>query len=336
MSPQIPSIETPSDRFKDLPDFPYEPHYIQYGNLHMAYVDERSSGSEVRGGEEEVFLCLHGQPTWSYLYRRMIPVFLNYRPGKQGSSSPSHRRRVVAPDLFGFGRSSKPTREEDYTYNFHRDSLLHFIETLNLRNVTLVVQDWGGLLGLTLPVACPWRFKRFIVMNTTIAVGQYPGKGFTQWRDYSNRTPDMDVGALIARGNKHLSQAEVSAYNAPYPNAKYKAGVRRFPNLVMTDPGMEGVEISRKSVDLYMTSSQWKIEAVFMACGQQDPVLGEAGMRKLAKMWKNGCYYLSVDQAGHFTQEWGGEIARTALEVFADQEVTNDKLDKVVPGQVKL
>lgn len=331
MTTDISFLETHPKQFSNLPGFPYEPHYLQNGSLRMAYVDEKGGGSG--NGEEEVFLCLHGQPTWSYLYRRMIPVFLSHFPHDKASS---YSRRVIAPDLFGFGRSSKPTREEDYTFNFHRNSLLHFIETLDLRNITLVVQDWGGLLGLTLPIAFPWRFKRFIVMNTTLAVGTTPSEGFKQWRAYNNRTPDMDVGALIRRGNKHLSQAEVDAYNAPYPSKEFKAGVRRFPNMVMTDEQMEGVQVSKASVELYRTSSQWKTKDVFMACGLQDPVLGEPVMKELTGMWSNGCYYMNVAEAGHFTQEWGGGIAQRALDVFEGRPAEDEQVRVVLPATSKL
>jgi len=329
MAKDIPSVQTPSSRFNNLPDFPYEPRYLENGSLQMAYIDERSESPS--NGEDEVYLCLHGQPTWSYLYRRMIPVLL----GHQSSKTQQQPRRVIAPDLFGFGRSSKPTREEDYTYTFHRDSLLYFIEKLDLRNITLIVQDWGGLLGLTLPIAFPWRFKRFIVMNTSLAVGKVPSEGFTQWRAYNNRTPDMDIGALMKRSCPHLSQAEADAYNAPFPDKSLKSGVRRFPNLVMTDPSMEGVEISKESARMYATSNQWKAEDVFMACGLKDPVLGEPVMRDLAQMWKNGCHWMAVEDGGHFTQEWGGQIARRALETFQSPGSV-EGVAKISPASAKM
>jgi len=312
-SPDIQALRTPESRFSDLPGFPYEPKYLQYGNLRMAYIDEhKGKGSE----KTETFLCLHGQPTWSYLYRRMIPVFLNYTTS---ASEPS--RRVVAPDLFGFGRSDKPARDETYTYNFHRDALLNLIRTLDLTNVTLVVQDWGGLLGLTLPVAEPSRFKRLIVMNTSIATGQPATKGFNDWRDFNNRSPDMKIGALIGRGTKHLTDAEKAAYDAPYPNKDYKGGVRRFPNMVMTDANMEGVDVSKQSLEMYKTSDQFKANDVFMAVGMKDPVLGPPVMRNMSKMWKNGCYWMEVAEGGHFVQEWGEDVAKKAIEAFEKQAV---------------
>ena len=159
----IEALRTPDERFAMLPAFPYTPHYIDtlpgYESLRMAYVDEGSS-------EDEVFLCLHGEPSWSYLYRKMIPVFV-------GAG-----HRAVAPDLYGFGRSDKPVDDDVYTFDFHRNSLIRFIEHLDLKNITLVCQDWGGILGLTLPMDMPGRFKRLLVMNTGMPVGEGMTEGF--------------------------------------------------------------------------------------------------------------------------------------------------------------
>jgi haloalkane dehalogenase len=312
-------LRTPESRFNGIPDFPYAPQYLSHGKLRMAYIDE-SSGS----GPQETFLCLHGQPTWSYLYRKMIPILLHRSTTTRPTS-----RRVLAPDLFGFGRSDKPTDESVYTFDFHRESLLHFIRILDLQNITLVVQDWGGILGLTLPVEEPWRFQRLLVMNTDIPVGRNPGKGFLAWRDYSNRTPDMDVGALLGRSCSNLSAAEKAAYNAPYPDSRYKAGVRRFPNLVMIDPAMPGVETARRALSFYQSTDQFKAEDIFMACGMQDPVLGAPVMRGLSKTWKNGCYYTEVKDAGHFVQEWGEVVASRAIQVFENAAAASAEVQKV-------
>ena len=156
----------------------------------------------------------HGEPTWSYLYRRMIPHFL------------ATGGRVIAPDFFGFGRSDKPAYDAIYTFDFHRNSLIAFIRALDLTDITLVVQDWGGLLGLTLPMEMPERFARLIVMNTILPTGDVPlTKGFLDWRAYANGHPDMAVGKLLARTCPHLSPSEAAAYDAPYPDARYKGGV---------------------------------------------------------------------------------------------------------------
>jgi haloalkane dehalogenase len=284
----------------------------------MAYIDEKI------GDGEETFLCLHGQPTWSYLYRKMIPVLLQYSTASQALS-----RRVVAPDLIGFGRSDKPTRDADYTFNFHRDALLNFIEQLNLTNVTLVVQDWGGILGLTLPLASPSRYKRLIVMNTDLSVGMKPTKALLDWKAFNNRTPDMKIGELMARSCRGLlSKAECNAYDAPFPNMEYKGGVRRFPNLLMISEDMEGVDISKRSMHMYRTSDHFRDVDVFMACGMKDPVLGSPVMKNLSKIWNNGCHYTEIDEGGHFLQEWGGKVARLAIQVFEKQ--------RHVPGVVKV
>jgi len=290
----------------------------------MAYIDENT------GDGAETFLCLHGQPTWSYLYRKMIPVLLQYTTL---SKPPS--RRVVAADLFGFGRSDKPSRDTDYTFDFHRGALLHFIRTLDLTNITLVVQDWGGLLGLTLPLAEPARFKRIIVMNTTIGVGAKPTQGFLDWRAYAIQSPDLKIGRLIGRGNPHLSKAELDAYDAPYPDKEYKGGVRRFPNLVPIREDMEGVGVSKEALRMYRTSDIFRDVDIFMACGMKDPVLGPPVMERLAKVWKHGCYYAEIKDAGHFVQEHGEEVARLAIEVF-EKDGKAEGVRRVIPGKANL
>ncbi|MBT8099365.1 MAG: alpha/beta fold hydrolase, partial [Gammaproteobacteria bacterium] len=214
----IEALRTPDARFENLPDWPFAPNYVEeldgYEGLRMHYVDE--------GPKDAVtFLCLHGEPTWAYLYRKMAAVFLD------------EGQRVVAPDMFGFGRSDKPIDDDNYTYHFHRNALLRFVEHLDLRNVCLVVQDWGGLLGLTLPMEDPERYTRLIVMNTGLPAGESAGKGFADWRAYNRANPDLNVAGLMQRSTPVLSEAEAAAYAAPFPDASFKAGVRRFPELVM-------------------------------------------------------------------------------------------------------
>ena len=157
------AFRTPSSRFSSLPNFPYEPQYVQYGSLRIAYIDQRTGPA---GSAPEIFLCLHVQLTSPYLYRHMIPVFLTHT-----TQSQTLCRRTIVPDLISFGRSDKPTDEIWYTFENHRKALLHLITTLNLSKITLALQDWGGILGLTLPHEKPWRFKRLIVMNTTLGTG---------------------------------------------------------------------------------------------------------------------------------------------------------------------
>lgn len=294
-------VRTPDARFADLPNYPFAPHYVDdlpgYEGLRVHYLDEGPSQAE------RVFLCLHGQPSWSFLYRKMLPVFV------------SSGARVICPDWLGFGRSDKPTDDAVYTFHFHRKMMLALIERLDLQNVTLVCQDWGGLIGLTLPMESPERFKRLLVMNTAIATGQSPGEGFDAWRAYNRTQPDMDVAGLMQRATPILSDAEAAAYGAPFPNVTYKAGVRRFPELVMTDPGMEGVETSKRAARFWQ--AEWAGES-FMAVGAQDPVLGPGQMEELRALIKNCPEPMMIEDGGHFVQEWGEPIARAALMRWGD------------------
>src|SRR5262245_6391719 len=283
-------MRTPDERFDGLPGFPYAPRYFEWQGLRAHYIEE--------GNAERTFLCLHGDPTWSYLYRRMTPAFLEHA-------------RVVAPDFIGFGRSDKPEDEALYTFDFHRRFLLDFIERQDLKRITLVVQDWGGLLGLTLPMEMPERFERMLVMNTMLGVGDAPlSEGFLAWRAYVARTPDIDCGKLMSRTCPHLTPHEIAAYDAPFPDLKSKAGVRRFPQLVPEKRDDPGAAVSRKAKNWLATS--WKGES-FMAIGVKDPVLGSPVMTELRKSIR-GCPepYL-VQNGGHFLQEWGEEVAAAAL-----------------------
>ena len=222
--------------------------------------------------------------------------------------------RVVAPDLPGFGKSDKPADDARYTFMFHRDLLKNLVERLDLHNVVLTVQDWGGLLGLTLPMEMPERFSGLLIMNTAFATGDVPlGQGFLDWRAYNNRNPDLAVGKLLARSCPHLSPAEATAYDTPYPDATFKGGVRRFPNLVPDHPDAEGAALSRRAREWFRT--EWA-GRTFMAVGMKDPVLGPPVMRAMAKIIRNCPPPHEVAEGGHFVQEWGAEVARAALDVL--------------------
>jgi pimeloyl-ACP methyl ester carboxylesterase len=223
--------------------------------------------------------------------------------------------RVIAPDWLGFGRSDKPVSDVTYGFNFHRNMMIAFVQALNLRNITLVVQDWGGLLGLTLPQEFPNRVSRLLVMNTTIAIGTPAGKGFNDWRAYNKANPDMNIAGLMARSTPILSKAEIAAYGAPFPDVTYKAGVRRFPDMVMTSTEMEGVDVSKQAVNFYQ--SNWQGDS-FMAIGMQDPVLGPPIMNWLKGVINKCPEPLTVAEAGHFVQEWGGPIATAAMKHWGD------------------
>jgi haloalkane dehalogenase len=294
------ALRTPDDRFTNLPGYNFAPHYVDslpgYEGLRVHYLDEGPRDAN------KTFLCLHGQPTWSYLYRKMLPVFV-----KAG-------HRAIAPDLLGFGKSDKPSNDATYTFMFHRDMLMRLVEHLDLRNVVLVCQDWGGLLGLTLPMDCGERFTGLLVMNTALGTGDVPlTKGFIEWRAWNNQNPDMAIAKLMARSTPVLSPAQAAAYEAPYPDASYKGGVRRFPNLVPDNPDAGGAELSRRAKAFWR--NDWNGKS-FMAIGMKDPVLGPPVMQGLQKLIKGCPAPMEVADAGHFVQEWGEDIAVRALEVL--------------------
>ena len=288
------ALRTPPERFDHLPGFAAVAHGFASdatAGLRMAYVDEGPRDST------RVFLCLHGNPSWSYLYRKMIPVFA------------ASGGRVVAPDLLGFGRSDKPVHEADHSFAFHRDSLIALVEHLDLRHVTLVVQDWGGLFGLTLPMHAPERYERLLVMNTGFGTGRVT-EGFRAWRTFSNSKPDLDVGNLFRRSEPTLSAAECAAYDAPFPDARYKAALRAFPNLVPDGDDAPGAAVSREAMQWFAT--QWQGSS-FMAVGMKDPVMGIDAMLSLRKAIRGCPEPLRIDEGGHFVQEHGERIAHAAL-----------------------
>jgi pimeloyl-ACP methyl ester carboxylesterase len=288
------ALTTPAERFEGLPGFPW-PLRRWAGDatrgLALAYLDEGPADAD------RVFLCLHGNPSWAYLYRKMVPVFL------------ASGGRVVAPDFIGFGRSDKPVLEADHSFDFHRTSLLRFVEALDLRRVTLVVQDWGGLFGLTLPMEMPERFERLLVMNTGFGTGQVTD-GFRAWRAFSNSRPDLDVGALFRRSEPTLDAGEIAAYDAPFPDARYKAALRAFPNLVPDGADAPGAAVSRAAQAWFETT--WR-GASFMAIGMKDPVMGEPAMLALRRSIPGCPEPMRVPDGGHFVQEHGAAIAEAAL-----------------------
>ena len=294
-------LRTPDERFVDLPGYDFAANYVDelqgYEGLRVHYLDQGTHDSD------QTFLCLPGEPTWAYLYRRMIPVFLN-----SGA-------RVVVPDWLGFGRSDKPVVDAVYTFDFHRNMMLAFVDKLDLQNITLVVQDWGGILGLTWPVDQRNRFSRLIVMNTAIPVGDHLGDGFQSWKDYVAGRPNMNCGALMKRACPHLTELEAQAYEAPFPDQRHKAGVRRFPQMVMVEPGMEGIETAKRALKFWQT--EWEGES-FMAIGAKDPVLGLKVMKQLRKAIRRCPEPMVLEEAGHFVQEWGEPIAHAALKKFGD------------------
>ena len=297
----IEALRTPDSRFEGLPDYPYEPNYVEalpgYQGLRSHYLDVGPKDAE------HTFLCLHGEPTWSYLYRKMIPVML-----ESGA-------RVIAPDFFGFGRSDKPVQESIYTFRFHREFLLRFVERLALRNITLVVQDWGGTLGLTLPldIGFPSRLGRLFAMNTVLPVGKPLGPHFYEWRSLVRKTPDLPVGQLIRQITPQLTDQEMAAYDAPFPSSRFKAGARTFPELAMVESEMEGVAEAEAALRFW--KEEWSGQS-FMAIGGKDA--DRETMDALHSQIKGCPEPLVVAEAGHFVPEWGQSIARAALRSFGD------------------
>lgn len=294
------ALRTPEERFADLPGYPWAPHYLSdlsaLAGLRLHYLDEGLRDAPL------TWLCLHGNPSWSYLYRKMLPVFL------------AAGHRVVAPDLIGFGRSDKPKKESAHNFSWHRQVLLEFVEQLDLKNIVLVVQDWGGLLGLTLPMAAPQRYDGLLVMNTLLATGdQALSAGFLAGCEMCAKKPDYDVGRLLARSYPQLSDAECAAYNAPFPDRGHRAALRAFPLMVPETEDADGAAISRHARAFWQ--NDWQGHSL-MAVGMQDPVLGWPVMQKLQQSIRGCPEPIRVEQGGHFVQEQGEAIAQTALRHF--------------------
>lgn len=294
------ALRTADATFENLPDYPWAPHYVSdlpaLNGLRLHYLDEGPPAAPL------TWLCLHGNPSWSYLYRHMIPVF----------SAAGHR--VVAPDLIGFGKSDKPKKEGAHRFAWHRDVLLQLVQRLDLQRVVLVVQDWGGLLGLTLPVAEPARYLGVLLMNTLLATGDTPlPPGFVAWRDMCAKKPGYDIARLLARGNPQLSAAECAAYAAPFPNAGHRAATRAFPPLVPEHPCEEGAALSRAAREFWR--HRWQGRSL-MVIGAADPVLGEGVMRALQHDIRGCPPPVVLPHAGHFVPEHGARIAQDALAHF--------------------
>lgn len=300
------ALRTPDAAFDALPGYPWSPRYVSdlpaLQGLRMHYLDEGGVGDK---GERSglTFLCLHGNPAWSYLYRKMIPALLEAG------------HRVVAPDLIGFGKSDKPKKDSFHSFSTHRQILLELVERLDLRNVVLVVQDWGGLLGLTLPMAAQHRYKGLLVMNTMLGTGDAPlPAGFVAWREMCAKNPEFDVARLFARGNPQMSPAECAAYSAPFPDKGHRSALRAFPPMVPDAPDADGAAISRQARAFW--ENDWTGQTL-MVVGVQDPVLGPPVMKKLQALIRGCGEPVMLPQAGHFVQEHGEPVAQEALGFFS-------------------
>lgn len=279
-------LRTPDERFSNLPDFPYEPHYTQLDDVRMHYVDE---------GSGETVLCLHGEPTWSFLYRKMIPVL-------------SQNQRVIAPDFIGFGRSDKYSERENYTFQMHRDKLIALLDALELSAITLVCQDWGGLIGLRVAAELPDRFARLVIMNTGLPTGEERmSEGFQQWLSFVKQTQDLPIGMIIQRtlsGGENIDPAVIAAYDAPFPDASYKAGAAEFPLIVPVKPDQVGADAMRNARKVFST---WK-KPVQVMFSDGDPITrgGDRFFRSLIPS-AGEQPEITIEGAGHFLQEDQGE-----------------------------
>ncbi|MDX2302869.1 MAG: haloalkane dehalogenase [Microscillaceae bacterium] len=281
-------LRTPDERFNNLPEYPFMPHYVEIeGAIRIHYVDEGQN-------DQEIVLMMHGEPSWSYLYRKMIPIVV-----QAGF-------RVIAPDLVGFGKSDKPTAQSDYTYQKHVDWMSAWLQALDLKNITLVCQDWGGLIGLRLAAENPERFKRISAANTFLPSGQgKPSDAFLQWQKYAQETPHFNVGKIINGGCvRTLSEAEIAAYDAPFPDDSYKAAARVFPTLVPTAAEDPAVPANLKAWEVF---SQWK-KPFMTAFSDSDPITrgGDAYFQKIIP-GTQGQKHTTIAGGGHFLQEDKGE-----------------------------
>lgn len=292
-------IRTPSEHFEGIRDFPFEEHYCNIGGMEMHYVDEGP-----RDGE--VVLLLHGEPSWSYLYRKMIPIIA------EGGY------RVIAPDLIGFGKSDKIVDKEHYTYERHVSWMLTFLEELKLTGITLFCQDWGGLIGLRLVAEHEHLFARIMASNTILATGEVPpNKAFMAWREFSRTSPEFDIGRVIQGGTvSSLSDEVIAAYNAPFPEERYKSGARIFPSLVPISPDDPS---SPRCKSAWARLMELKLPFL-TAFSDSDPIM--SGLDKVLQSaipGAKGQNHTVIQGAGHFVQEEKGvELAHILVRFIQD------------------
>ena len=290
------ALRTPDDRFVDLPGYDFAPYYVDIDGLRMHYVDEGSA-------EADPVLLLHGEPSWSYLYRKMIPVL----------AAAGHR--VIAPDLIGFGKSDKPTAVGDYSYAGHVDWIRQFIETLDLNNITLFCQDWGSLIGLRVAAENEHRFARIALGNGFLPTGdeEFP-RAFKIWRAFARWSPWFPIGRIIQSGTIiKLSKEEMAAYDAPFPSAKYKAGARAFPRLVPTTPDNPASDANRRAWDRF---ERWE-KPFLTTFSNRDPITRGGDRPFQSKVpGAQDLEHVKIRNAGHFLQEDKGKELAEVLVTF--------------------
>ncbi len=295
------SLRTPDACFENLPGYDFSPHYLMVddtegGELRVHYIDEGPA-------DASPVLLMHGEPSWSYLYRKMIPVLV------------AAGHRVIAPDLVGFGRSDKPDDRHDYTYQRHINWMQSVLDQLQLQNITLVCQDWGGLIGLRLVTANQDRFDRVVAANTMLPTGDHAaGEAFENWKKFSQEVPEFNSGGIIKGGTAtELSQSVIDAYNAPYPDESYKEGARQFPTLVPVTTDNPETEANR---DAWKILGQWN-KPFLTAFSDSDPIT--AGGDKLMQKLIPGCSgqaHTVIRNGGHFLQEDQGEVLANVVAEF--------------------
>jgi haloalkane dehalogenase len=285
-------LRTPEDRFENLEGFSFAPHYLMVddsedGELRVHYLDEGPAAADP-------VLLLHGEPSWCYLYRKMVPLLV------------AAGHRVIAPDLPGFGRSDKPSQRSDYTYQRHVDWMDSLLQQLDLTNITLVCQDWGGLIGLRLVAERGERFARVVAANTMLPTGDHdPGEAFEKWRSFSQEVPEFPVGVVIDGGTTTaLSPDVIRAYDAPFPDESYKEGARQFPLLVPATPDDPAAAKNRAAWEILL---QWK-KPFLTAFSDSDPITagGDKVLQKLIP-GATGQPHTTIVNGGHFLQEDQGE-----------------------------
>ena len=296
-------LRTPPERVHNLPQFEYTAHYLTVSaqdeptELRMAYIDEGPRTAAP-------VLLLHGEPSWSFLYRKMIPVLL------------AAGHRVVAPDLIGFGRSDKPAAIADYSYARHMDWLSSLVRQLDLQGITLFCQDWGGLLGLRLVAEHAARFDRVAASNTFLPTGDMPATpAFLKWREFATTSPDFNIGKVISKGvARPMDDAALAAYNAPFPDDRYQAGARAFPALVPTSPDDPASSANRAAWEVLM---QWR-KPFLTAFGDSDPITRGADMLLQGMIpGASGQPHVTSERTGHFCQEDNGEWLAQIVNDFA-------------------
>ena len=286
---------TPDERFRDLPGYPFAPRYLEQGGIRMHYVAE---------GAGSPLLLLHGEPTWAYLYRRMIPSLTKVA-------------RVVAPDYFGFGRSDKPTRIEDYSFDFHYGSIERLVDELDLRETTVVVQDWGGPIGLRLAVEHPDRVARLVILNTGVGAGRAPSAEWLRFRDLVRRVgTDLLAGRLVRSSCVgDLPDDVVAAYDAPFPVPESKAGVLAFPELVPVEPDNPS---ATAMLEVREALTRWAKPALVLFSGS-DPIFSAEEAERMAARIPGAGPAEILPGAGHFLQEEKGEeIAERIVRFLAE------------------